>query len=68
MTIQTVADDISKSLKFYTLAGIVTDAHFNKGGLNSFERHFGIKNCVFVAPGAAKVSIVVASWLGEVIR
>ena len=33
MTIQTAADDISKSLSFYTLASIVTDAHFNKGGL-----------------------------------
>ena len=31
MTIHTTADDISKSLSFYTLASIVTDAHFNKG-------------------------------------
>ena len=32
MIIHTTADDISKSLSFYTLASIVTDAHFNKGG------------------------------------
>ena len=30
--------------------------------------YFEVNNCVFVAPGAAKVSMVVASWLGEVIR
>ena len=27
-----------------------------------------VNNCVVEAPGAAKVSMVVASWVGEVIR
>ena len=32
LTIHATADDILKRLSFLTLASIVTDAHFNKGG------------------------------------
>ena len=39
LTIQTAADDISKSLSFYTLASIVTDAHFNKGGFPTYVKY-----------------------------
>ena len=36
--------------------------------LSSLDHHFELKTVIFKAPGAAKVSMVVASWLGEVIR
>ena len=43
-------------------------SHIHDFKTNSFDRHFGSKIVFSVAPGAAKVSMVVASWLGEVIR
>ena len=41
LTIHTTADDILKRLSFLTLASIVTDAHFNKGGLLCFMKSSG---------------------------
>ena len=37
LTIHTTADGFLKRLSFLTLASIVTDAHFNKGGSSSFD-------------------------------
>ena len=34
----------------------------------SFERHSIVESCVFVVSGTAKGSMMLARWLGEVIR